>query len=158
MPNMAAIISRHNKIVLSNKTTANSTPPPCNCRNKVSCPLEGKCCKSFIVYKACLISGNAANNYYGCCETEFKARFNNHNQSFKYRRKSNATELSKAFWQAKDAAKKTAKNGVLWPIEPHTIRGQGLAIYASKKNLQSCRQIQAQPSTKERNSTENVVI
>ena len=102
---MAAIISRHNKIVLSNKTTANSTTPPCNCRNQVSCPLEGKCRKSSIVYKACLVSGNAANNYYGCCETEFKAHFFNHNQSFKYRRKSNATELSKAFWQAKDAGK-----------------------------------------------------
>ena len=94
MPNMAAIISRHNKIVLSNKTTANSTTPPCNCRNKISCPLEGKCRESSIVYKACLLSGNAANNYYGCCETEFKTRFNNHNQSFKFRRKSNATELS----------------------------------------------------------------
>ena len=23
----------------------------------------------------CLISGTATNNYYGCCETEFKARF-----------------------------------------------------------------------------------
>ena len=61
---MAEIISRHNKIVLSNKTTANSTTPPCNCRNKVSCPLEGKCRKSSVFYKACLISGNAANNYY----------------------------------------------------------------------------------------------
>ena len=77
----------------------------CNCRNKVSSPLEGKCRKSSIVYKACLLSGNAANNYYGCCETEFKTRFNNHNQSFKFRRKSNATKLSKAFWQAKDARK-----------------------------------------------------
>ena len=43
MLNMATIISRHNKIVLSNKTTANSTTPRCNCRNKVSCPLEGQC-------------------------------------------------------------------------------------------------------------------
>ena len=67
-------------------------------------PLDGKCRKSSIVYKACLLC-NIANNYYGCCETEFKARFNNHSQSFKYQRKSNTTELSKAFWQAKDAGK-----------------------------------------------------
>ena len=117
MPNMAAIISKHNKIVLSNKTTANSTTPPCNCRNKVSCPLEGKCRESSVGYKACLISGNAANNYYGCCETEFKARFYNHNQSFKYRRKSNATELSKVFWQAKDAGKNPR---IKWSIVAHT--------------------------------------
>ena len=158
MPNMAAIISRHNKIVLSNKTTANSTTPPCNCRNKVSCPLEGKCRESSIVYKACLISGNAANNYYGCCETEFTACFNNHNQSFKYRRKSNATELSKAFGTPRTQEKIPAQNLVSWPIQPHIIRRQSLAIYASKKNLQSYRQMQAQPSTKEWNSTENVVI
>ena len=56
-------------------------------------------------YKACLTSDNAAKNYYGCCKTELKARFYNHKQSFKYRRKSNDTELSKAFWQAKDARK-----------------------------------------------------
>ena len=42
MSNMAAILLRHNKTVLSNKTTANSTTPPCNCKNKVSCLLEVK--------------------------------------------------------------------------------------------------------------------
>ena len=108
MPNMAAIIYRYNKIILSNRTTANrTTPAPCNRRNKAGCSLEGKCRKSSIVYKTCLISGNAASNYlyYDCCETEFKARFYNHNQRFKYRTKRNVTELSNAFWQAKDAGK-----------------------------------------------------
>ena len=75
MPNMAAIISSHNEIILSNRTTANSTTPPCNCRNKASYSLEEKCRESSIIYRACLISGNAANNYYGCYKTEFKARF-----------------------------------------------------------------------------------
>ena len=79
--------------------------------------MEGKCHESSIVYKSCLISGNAASNYYGCCETEFKARFNNHNQSFKYRRKSNATKLSKAFWQAKDTGKNPC---IKWSIVAHT--------------------------------------
>ena len=112
MPNMATIISRYNKILLSNRINANSTTPPYNCRNKASCTLEEKCRKSSKIYKACLISGNAANNYHGCCETEFKARLYKHNQSFKYRRKSNATELSKA----KDAKKKRIK----WSIAVHT--------------------------------------
>ena len=48
---------------------------------------------------------------------EFKTCFNNHNQSFKYRRKSNATELSKAFWQAKDAGKNPC---IKWSIVAHT--------------------------------------
>ena len=134
MPNMAAIISRHNKIVLSNKTTANSTTPPCNYRNKVNCPLEGKCHKSSIVYKACLLSGNTANNYYGCCETEFKISFNNHNQSFKFQRKSNATKLFKAFWQAKDARKKNPdKMEYRGPYGPISSGGKVLQSMPQRK-------------------------
>ena len=75
MPKMAAIISRHSKITLSIRIAANSTTPPCNCRNKASFPLEEKWQKSSIVYKRCLISGNATNNYYVCCETELKPVF-----------------------------------------------------------------------------------
>ena len=117
MTSMTAIISRHNKIILFNRITANSTMTPCNCKNKVSCPSEVRCCESSIIYKACLILGKATYIYYGFCETEFKARFHNHKQSFKYRRKSNATELSKAFWQAKDAGKNPC---IKWSIASHT--------------------------------------
>ena len=88
----------------------------CNCRNKVCCPLEGKCRKGSIVYKACLISGNVANNYYGYCETEFKARFYNHNQSFKYRRKSNAPNSPKLFGWPRRGKKPRIK----WSIVVHT--------------------------------------
>ena len=102
MSNMAAIISRHNKKLLSNRAESACITPPCNCRNKTSCPLKGNCCKSFIIYKATLKSGDVAKHYYGCCETEFKTRFYNHNQSFKFRWNCNATKLSKAFWQLKD--------------------------------------------------------
>ena len=105
MPNMAAIISRHNKALLAQRTEHASTVPLCNCRAKTSCPMKGQCRESSIIYKATLATDGVAKNYYGCSETEFKTRFYNHNQSFKYRQKFNATELSKAFWQAKDAGK-----------------------------------------------------
>ena len=103
MLNRASIISRHNKILLDNRAKSNCTIPPGNCRDKANCPLEGRCRQSFIVYKAAITSGGAAKHYHSCSETEFKAGFCNHNQSFKYRHKSNSTELSKAVWQAKDA-------------------------------------------------------
>ena len=105
MPNMAAIISRHNKTLLAQRTEPASTVPPCNCRAKTNCPMKGQCRESSIIYKATLTTDGIAKNYYGCSETEFKARFYNHTQSFKFRQKSNATELSKAFWQAKDTGK-----------------------------------------------------
>ena len=64
-----------------------------------------------------LKSGDVAKHYYGCCETEFKTRFYNHNQSFKFRLKCNATELSKAFWQFKD----TGQNPCIeWSIATRT--------------------------------------
>ena len=57
----------------------------------------------FIVYKATLKSDGIARHYYGCSETEFKTRFNNHKQSLIHQHKRNATKLSKAVWNAKDA-------------------------------------------------------
>ena len=51
MPNMAAIISRHNKKLLSNRDESACTTPPCNCRNKTSCPLKGNCRESSISTK-----------------------------------------------------------------------------------------------------------
>ena len=79
------------------------TTPPCNCRNKANCPLEGKCRKSSIINKATMKSTGITRHYYGCSETEFKTRFNNHKQSLAHRHKRNSTELSKAVWNAKDA-------------------------------------------------------
>ena len=114
---MAAIISRHNKKLLLNRAASACITPPCNRRNKISCPLKGNCRKSSIIYKATLKSGNVEKHYYGCSETEFKTHFYNHNQSFKFQQKCNATKLSKAFWQLKD----TGQNPCIeWSIATHT--------------------------------------
>ena len=61
--------------------------------------LKGKCREKRIIYKATLTSDDNTNNYFGSYQIEFKACFYNSNQSFEYQRKSNVTELSKAFWQ-----------------------------------------------------------
>ena len=57
--------------------------------------------QKFIVYKAFLKTNLTDKLYYGSCETSFKLRYNNHNQSFKDNRKINSTELSKAVWKLK---------------------------------------------------------
>ena len=118
MSNMAAIISRHSRKLLSKRAESAYITPPCNCRNKASCSLKGKCRESFIIYTATLKSGDVAKHYYGCCETKFKTRFYNHNQSFKFQRKCNETKLSKTFWQLKD----TGQNPCIeWSIATRTI-------------------------------------
>ena len=101
MPNMGSIINNHNKKVLNCKPNNNSMP--CNCRTKSDCPLNGMCRKKSIVYKASISApGNPTQQYFGCCETDFKSRFYNHRQSFINQGKSNVTELSKALWKFKD--------------------------------------------------------
>ena len=55
----------------------------------------------------------SSKHYIGCTENEFKTRFYNHTQSLRQREKRNATELSKAFWQAKDSGHNPA---IQWSI------------------------------------------
>ena len=103
MPNMATIISSHNKNLLGNKQEPRTTIPPCNCRNSTNCPLNGECCEKVVIYKASITSDGSSKHYIGCTETEFKTRYYNHTHSFRHREKRNATELSKAFWNANDS-------------------------------------------------------
>ena len=84
------------------RESSSTQTKPCNCRDKASCPLQGQCRVSSVVYKATLKTNENIKNYYGCCETEFKSRYYNHKQSFKASNKRNTTELSKAVWKAKD--------------------------------------------------------
>ena len=49
MPNFASIINSHNKKIL-NENIAKPTSASCNCRVKASCPLDGNCLQSSLVY------------------------------------------------------------------------------------------------------------
>ena len=104
-PSIGSIINQHNKGILRTHRDVKSLPPPkhCNCRVKANCPMNGKCCESSVIYKATLNTGEDEKVYYGSCATTFKARFNNHTHSFREQHKRNATELSKAVWNCKDA-------------------------------------------------------
>ena len=55
MPNMHNLISAHNKLILGKHTqpeTNNTKGKECNCRQKDSCPLSGKCLTKSVVYQA----------------------------------------------------------------------------------------------------------
>ena len=43
MPNMTSIISNYNKAILRKHSTITDPTPPCNCKTKTKCPLDGKC-------------------------------------------------------------------------------------------------------------------
>ena len=96
MSNVKTIISNQNKAVI-NKS---SNPPAqtintCNCRDKRSCPLDGKCNVRNIIYQAEVTTSQSKQTYIGLCDTSFKSRYRNHTCSFRNERYRNSTELSK---------------------------------------------------------------
>ena len=100
--NMANIVKSHNQKILNENNEA-SDEKKCNCRSKNLCPLDGACLTKNIIYEATVTtsSGNAR-TYIGMTEHEFKTRYNNHKLSFKDRKHSHNTVLSKHIWDLKD--------------------------------------------------------
>ena len=95
MPNFASIINSHNKKIINNNIPKPSTPT-CNCRLKTSCPLNGDCLQSSLVYICKADTPDIIENhphYIGLTENTFKDRFYKYKNSFKYESKRNATEL-----------------------------------------------------------------
>ena len=102
MPNIGDIIM-HNKAILHQTDRKTQTVHKlCNCTNPNTCPPEGICKEGPIMYKATLTLQNKSIVYYGSCETEFKSRYSNHKQSFKFENKKHVRKLLKAIWNVKD--------------------------------------------------------
>ena len=103
MPNMKNIINNHNNMIIKNNRT-NPPTPGCNCRIQNSCPLNGKCLTTELVYQA-TVTGNdnqQEETYIGLTENTFKTRYNGHTSSFKNEEKKNFTTLSQYIWSLKE--------------------------------------------------------
>jgi len=100
MPNIATIISGHNKQLLNPKQETHS----CNCRRKTEFPLSNECLTPSVTYQAEITNdkNNDKKTYIGVSETPFKERFRNHMKDMKHRKYSKSTELSKYIWELKD--------------------------------------------------------
>ena len=119
MSNMKAVINQQNKKLLSinsspirNSTssqpkslTRNNNPAEksCNCRQKETCPLNGKCLQKRVVYQATVRTNLLSKSFIGSCETTFKTRYNNHKQSFKNVTHRHVTALSQFIWKLKES-------------------------------------------------------
>ena len=77
MDNMEKLVKKHNNNLLRKNDTNKQN---CNCCANNTCPLDGKCLSSNIVYSAEVLIGNNqhGDKYFGICETEFKTRLGNH--------------------------------------------------------------------------------
>ena len=117
MPNMASIVTSHNKNILRNKEQ--QATRSCNCRIKASCPLDGNCQQKNVIYRCNVKSSNQDTeaNYIGLTENSFKDRYYKHQHSFKHASKINTTELSKLVWKLKEEGKEIEMN---WSIVGHS--------------------------------------
>ena len=62
MPNFASKTNSHNKKIL-NENIAKPTSASCKCRVKASCPLDGSCLQSSLVYICKTATPKIINNY-----------------------------------------------------------------------------------------------
>ena len=102
MPNVKQLTDGHNKAIL--KTAGIAQPrqdeeKKCNCRKKEECPLDGECLVNEVVYQA------TKETYIGLTSNQFKARYRNHQMSFRHEKRRNEIELSKHLWKLKEEGK-----------------------------------------------------
>ena len=89
MPNVKSIISNHSKSVLKKQSviSANQVDKDCNCREKDTCSLSGKCLTTNVVYQATVTrdDSNERQTYVGHTECQFKAIkiYNGHTSTFR---------------------------------------------------------------------------
>ena len=96
--NIKRIIQGHNKKVLKEKRKTTTTEKECNCQasRKKDCPLNGKCNRRNVVYKA--TTQNADPHFYIGVTENFKPRWYHHKQTFKNPELKNSTALSIFTW------------------------------------------------------------
>ena len=96
MENIASIINKHNKKIINNSPTSTSQNG-CNCRKKEQCPLDNNCLSTSVIYNAQVTTDEdtTGKNYIGLTEGTFKQRYTQHKLSFRNRKYTNSTELSK---------------------------------------------------------------
>ena len=103
---MQSVITAQNKKLLSKNI---NTVPPCNCRLKNKCPVNGKCRTRNILYKYVASTSMKLDKVYlGITEGDFNQRFYNHKKSFNnstYHH--NDTTLCKYVWDIKEKYSKT---------------------------------------------------
>ena len=97
-PNIRKILQAHNKKIMRNRTSAPEEQKKCNCQasRKDNCPLNGNCNQKNVIYKV-TTSETDPHFYVGVTEC-FKARWNQHKQSFKKEELKNSTALSTYVW------------------------------------------------------------
>ena len=143
MPSVKQIIDGHNKAILKKADTTTlqtNEGKKCNCRKKEHCPLNGECMVDEVVYQATVTTENTTETYIGLTANNFKARYGNHQMSFRHEKRKSETELSKHIWQLKGENKEFK---VTWKIlakaKPYTNITKRCDLCSTEKFFFICR-------------------
>ena len=123
MNNTKQIINNHNRCILNsskhiNDTTDNTNTKDtknCSCQQKFTCPLNGNCLQSSLIYQATITrkDNSTTETYIRLAENNFKTRYRNHTASFQHTKHRNSTKLSKHIWTLKE---KNIDHFISWHI------------------------------------------
>ena len=123
MNNTKQTINNHNKCILNSSKpfndTANNTntkdTKTCSCQQKNTCPLNGNCLQSSLIYRATVTrkDNSTTETYIRLTENDFKTRYRNHTASFQHTKHRNSTKLSKHIWTLKE---NNIDHFILWHI------------------------------------------
>ena len=98
LSNISRIISKHNGKILREDTP---NRPTCLC-DQGTCPVDGKCEASGVVYQATVDSNGEVDKYVGLTERRFLSRHKEHYTNFENRNPKNSTTLSRKIWNLED--------------------------------------------------------
>ena len=98
---MSQITKSHSKKIESIHSTTHLINQ-WNCRDKIACPLLGKCLNKSVVYRATVKTNSSVKQYIGATEGTIKQGIYNRKLSFSNRNYSSNTFLSSYIWRQKD--------------------------------------------------------
>ena len=152
MNNTKQIIDNHNKRILTASIQIDDTATAaaasidnnktCNCRQKNTCPLDGNCLQSSVIYQATVKrkDKNTTETYIGLTENDFKTGYRNHTATFRHAKHRNSTELSKHIWTLKD---NSIEHFISWRIlslhSPYSSSSKRCNLCLKEKFLIICR-------------------
>ena len=140
MPSVSSYISSHNITTLT-KSRPNAPNPMCNCNNADSCPLDGECQVSAVVYQGTIeIPNGEKRNYIGLAEPVFKGRWLDHMTSCNDRQYEKKTKLSQEFWNIRDSGQnvnryENIKFSIKKKSHPYRAGGRKCDLYLWEKLL-----------------------
>ena len=126
MNNVAQVVAKHNAKVIAEKRTKTTAKEGCNCQDKPTCPLPGRCQTAGVVYKANIAPQVLTNNikvetYTGLTSKTFKKRHYGHDHDIKEEKKDETgTTLSRHIHKLREAG---TDFDITWDLLERRIAG-----------------------------------